>query len=170
MLQIFHVLAAIIERLGADVQPFTSGFLQLLPTVWQQAEGQQLVQMQVIASLNRACFCIKSDKLQLVMPVHQTKILACLRLQQKEQCPALPHCLAHSSAQLLVACPYLPVLTPMSCTFNALQPVGAQCMLVFQARWASSCPKQPQCCIIINTHQPMACCDQHGSRHACFPP
>ena len=56
VMQTFHVLAAIIERLGADVQPYTSGFLQLLPTVWQQAEGQQLVQMQVTAGLNRAFF------------------------------------------------------------------------------------------------------------------
>ena len=45
-LQVFHVLTAIIDRLGAEVQPFTSGFLQLLPTVWQQADGQPLVRMQ----------------------------------------------------------------------------------------------------------------------------
>ena len=46
-MQIFHVLEAIIGRLGSDAQPFTQGFLQLLPSVWQQAEGQQLVRMQV---------------------------------------------------------------------------------------------------------------------------
>ena len=44
--QIFHVLTAIIERLGAEVQPFAAGFLQLLPSVWQQAEGQPMVRMQ----------------------------------------------------------------------------------------------------------------------------
>ena len=45
-MQIFHVLTAIIERLGVEVQPFTGGFLQLLPLVWQQAEDQPLVRMQ----------------------------------------------------------------------------------------------------------------------------
>ena len=45
--QIFHVLAAIIERLGSDVQPYTAGFLSLLPAVWQQAEGMPLVRLQV---------------------------------------------------------------------------------------------------------------------------
>ena len=57
-MQIFHVLAAIIERLGSDVQPYTAGFLQLLPSVWQQAEGMPLVRLQVTmrpALLYTAC-------------------------------------------------------------------------------------------------------------------
>ena len=50
-----HVLTAIIERLGAEVQPFTGGFLQLLPEVWQQAERQPLVRMQACPHLQLQC-------------------------------------------------------------------------------------------------------------------
>ena len=37
----------IIDRLGDSVKPFAEGLLQLLPEVWQDAEGQSLLRIQV---------------------------------------------------------------------------------------------------------------------------
>ena len=37
----------IIGRLGDSVKPFAEGLLQLLPEVWQDAEGQSLLRIQV---------------------------------------------------------------------------------------------------------------------------
>jgi hypothetical protein len=45
--QVFSLLNLIIERLGPDVRPFCDGILQLLPRVWQAAEGQSLLRIQV---------------------------------------------------------------------------------------------------------------------------
>ena len=37
----------IIDRLGDSIKPFAEGLLQLLPEVWQDAEGQSLLRIQV---------------------------------------------------------------------------------------------------------------------------
>ncbi len=47
-LQVFNLFNLIIERLGEDAKPYGPGILQLLPAVWQQAEGQSLLRIQVI--------------------------------------------------------------------------------------------------------------------------
>ena len=169
-LQIFHVLAAIIERLGADVQPFTSGFLQLLPTVWQQAEGQQMVQMQVTASLNRACFCIKSDNPQLVMPAHHTRVLACQCLQQKERCPALPHCMSHSSAQLLVACPHLPELTHCCAPFKPYSQWARYACWYFKQDGPAAVFNSPKVAASPNASSHWHVATSTAAHIACFPP
>ena len=46
-LQVFNLFNLIIERLGDDAKPYGPGILQLLPAVWQQAEGQSLLRIQV---------------------------------------------------------------------------------------------------------------------------
>lgn len=46
LLQVFNLFNLIIERLGDNVKPYGPGILQLLPTVWQQAEGQSLLRIQ----------------------------------------------------------------------------------------------------------------------------
>ena len=46
-MQVFNLFNLIIERLADDVKPYASGILQLLPAVWQQAEGQSLLRIQV---------------------------------------------------------------------------------------------------------------------------
>ena len=48
-LQVFNLFNLIIERLGDDAKPYGPGILQLLPAVWQQAEGQSLLRIQVIS-------------------------------------------------------------------------------------------------------------------------
>lgn len=40
----------IIDRLGDSVKPFAEGLLRLLPSVWQDAEGQSLLRIQVTAA------------------------------------------------------------------------------------------------------------------------
>lgn len=45
--QVFSLLNLLIERLGPDVRPFCDAILQLLPRVWQAAEGQSLLRIQV---------------------------------------------------------------------------------------------------------------------------
>ncbi|CAL8468538.1 g8078 [Coccomyxa elongata] len=52
-LQVFHVFNMIIERLADGVRPFAEGILQLLPSVWQRAEGQSLLRIQVLLSMQR---------------------------------------------------------------------------------------------------------------------
>ena len=46
-LQIFGLMNLIIDRLGDSVKPFAEGLLRLLPEVWQDAEGQSLLRIQV---------------------------------------------------------------------------------------------------------------------------
>lgn len=36
----------IIDRLGVSIKPYASGLLQLLPSVWERAEGQSLLRIQ----------------------------------------------------------------------------------------------------------------------------
>ena len=46
-MQIFGLMNLIIDRLGDSVKPFAEGLLRLLPGVWQDAEGQSLLRIQV---------------------------------------------------------------------------------------------------------------------------
>lgn len=45
--QVFSLLNLTIERLGPEVIPHVGALLPLLPEVWQQAEGQSLLRIQV---------------------------------------------------------------------------------------------------------------------------
>ena len=47
LVQIFGLMNLIIDRLGDSVKPFAEGLLRLLPGVWQDAEGQSLLRIQV---------------------------------------------------------------------------------------------------------------------------
>lgn len=47
LVQIFGLMNLIIDRLGDSVKPFASGLLALFPQVWQDAEGQSLLRIQV---------------------------------------------------------------------------------------------------------------------------
>ena len=47
LLQIFGLMNLIIDRLGDSVKPFAEGLLRLLPEIWQDAEGQSLLRIQV---------------------------------------------------------------------------------------------------------------------------
>ena len=49
-MQIFGLMNLIIDRLGDSVKPFAEGLLRLLPGVWQDAEGQSLLRIQVTAA------------------------------------------------------------------------------------------------------------------------
>ncbi len=46
-MQIFGLMNLIIDRLGDSVKPFAEGLLRLLPEIWQDAEGQSLLRIQV---------------------------------------------------------------------------------------------------------------------------
>lgn len=46
-LQIFGLMNLIIDRLGDSVKPFANGLLGMFPQVWQDAEGQSLLRIQV---------------------------------------------------------------------------------------------------------------------------
>lgn len=52
-MQTFGLMNLIIDRLGDSVKPFAEGLLRLLPGVWQDAEGQSLLRIQVTAALSR---------------------------------------------------------------------------------------------------------------------
>lgn len=45
--QIFGLMNLIIDRLGDSVKPFASGLLGLFPQIWQDAEEQSLLRIQV---------------------------------------------------------------------------------------------------------------------------
>lgn len=47
-LQAFNLMSVIIERLADEVKPYADGLLALLPAVWQEAEGQSLLRIQVL--------------------------------------------------------------------------------------------------------------------------
>jgi hypothetical protein len=46
-LQAFNLINLIIDRLGVSIRPYAPGLLQLLPAVWERAEGQSLLRIQV---------------------------------------------------------------------------------------------------------------------------
>ncbi len=50
-MQVFSLLNLIIQRLGEDIRPFVEAILPLLPEVWQEAEGQSLLRIQVGGSV-----------------------------------------------------------------------------------------------------------------------
>ncbi|KAL4857594.1 Importin-11 [Chlorella vulgaris] len=52
-LAVFSLLDLIVDRLSEGVKPYAPGLLALLPSVWQQAEGQSLLRMQVLVALQR---------------------------------------------------------------------------------------------------------------------
>ena len=45
--QAFNLINLIIDRLGPSIKPYAPGLLQLLPAVWERAEGQSLLRIQV---------------------------------------------------------------------------------------------------------------------------
>ena len=52
-IQAFGLLSLLIERLGERVSPHIGGLVSVLPTIWQAAEGQSLVRIQVLVALQR---------------------------------------------------------------------------------------------------------------------
>lgn len=55
----------IIDRLGDSVKPFASGLLGLFPQVWQDAEGQSLLRIQVCAK--QTCVIRRANKTSIVI-------------------------------------------------------------------------------------------------------
>lgn len=45
--QVFGLMNLIIERLGEDITPHVQGLLPLLPQIWQEANDQSLLRIQV---------------------------------------------------------------------------------------------------------------------------
>lgn len=52
-LQIFNLVSLIIDRLGGKIVPCVDKILAFLPQVWQDSEGQSLLQIQVMLALSR---------------------------------------------------------------------------------------------------------------------
>lgn len=52
-LQIFNLVVLIIDRLGEKIVPCVEKILAFLPRVWQDSEGQSLLQIQVMLALQR---------------------------------------------------------------------------------------------------------------------
>eukprot|EP00249_Psilotum_nudum_P007668 c20733_g1_i1 orf=1506-4013(-) len=50
-LQVFNLVSLIIDRLGERVAPCTESLISFIPQVWQESEGQSLLQIQVIVAL-----------------------------------------------------------------------------------------------------------------------
>ncbi|KAL3150483.1 hypothetical protein ABBQ32_000305 [Trebouxia sp. C0010 RCD-2024] len=73
-LQIFGLMNLIIDRLGDSVKPFAEGLLRLLPSVWQDAEGQSLLRIQVLLALQRLVNALGPDSpgcYNLLVPILQ---------------------------------------------------------------------------------------------------
>ncbi|DBA79077.1 hypothetical protein WJX77_002150 [Trebouxia sp. C0004] len=73
-LQIFGLMNLIIDRLGDSVKPFAEGLLRLLPEIWQDAEGQSLLRIQVLLALQRLVNALGMDSpasYTLLLPILQ---------------------------------------------------------------------------------------------------
>ncbi|KAL3137934.1 hypothetical protein ABBQ38_005181 [Trebouxia sp. C0009 RCD-2024] len=73
-LQIFGLMNLIIDRLGDSVKPYAEGLLRLLPSVWQDAEGQSLLRIQVLLVLQRLVNALGPDSpgcYNLLLPILQ---------------------------------------------------------------------------------------------------
>lgn len=68
----FSLLDLIVDRLADGVKPYAPGLLALLPSVWQQAEGQSLLRIQVLVTLQRLVHALGAESpatYPLVLPV-----------------------------------------------------------------------------------------------------
>lgn len=63
-LQIFGLMNLIIDRLGDSIKPFANGLLGLFPQVWQDAEGQSLLRIQVCDK--QTCVIRLANKISIV--------------------------------------------------------------------------------------------------------
>lgn len=52
---LFSLVNLVVDRLGAEVAPHAPGLLALLPAVWEAADGQELLRMQVLVTMARLC-------------------------------------------------------------------------------------------------------------------
>lgn len=52
---LFSLVNLVVDRLGTEVVPHAPGLLALLPAVWEAADGQELLRMQVLVTMARLC-------------------------------------------------------------------------------------------------------------------
>lgn len=76
-LEIFALINLIIDRLGDKAAAFAPGLLQLIPAVWQGAEAQSLLRIQVMVALQRVVHALGPDSgvaYPILLPVIATAI------------------------------------------------------------------------------------------------
>jgi len=59
--EIFSLISLIIDRLGPSAATFSSGLLSLLPSIWEAAEGQSLLRIQIMVTLQRIIHVLSAD-------------------------------------------------------------------------------------------------------------
>ncbi|KAK9830439.1 hypothetical protein WJX72_011753 [[Myrmecia] bisecta] len=52
-LQVFNLVNLIIDRLADSIKPFANGILAMVPKLWTDAQGQSLLQIQILLALQR---------------------------------------------------------------------------------------------------------------------
>lgn len=61
--QSFNVLCLILERMGTRVKPFANDIIALIPDVWQKAEDQSLLKIQVLNAMQRLMQCLGASSM-----------------------------------------------------------------------------------------------------------
>ncbi|UPQ97355.1 importin [Chloropicon primus] len=56
--QSFNVLCLILERMGPRVKPFANDIVAMIPEVWQKAEDQSLLKIQILNAMHRMMQCL----------------------------------------------------------------------------------------------------------------
>lgn len=59
--KIFSLISLIIDRLGPGAAAFSPGLLSLLPSIWEAAEGQSLLRIQIMVTLQRIIHVLGAD-------------------------------------------------------------------------------------------------------------
>lgn len=144
----FNLVNLIIDRLGSSIRPYAPGLLQLLPAVWEQAEGQSLLRIQVCLGGRPslfvcmcACVCVVlvvcavggglACEMRQLSPVLLARARKSLGLDCDSWSPWVKPCVfaAKGSAQpLTAAAAALPqVLVALQRLVNALGPESPAC-------------------------------------------
>jgi hypothetical protein len=60
-LQVFNLVYTLVERLGEQVRPFAGSILEVLPGLWEQGDGQSLLRVQLVQTLQKLVTALGTD-------------------------------------------------------------------------------------------------------------
>ena len=75
--QAFNVLCLILERMGTRVKPFANEIVAMIPDVWQKAQDQSLLKIQILNAMHRMMQCLGASSVatyNIVIPLLQYSV------------------------------------------------------------------------------------------------
>jgi len=82
-LQVFNLVYILIERLGEKVRPYANTILEMIPVLWEQADGQSLLRVQLVQSLQHLVSAL-GDGCHMAYPILLPLLRYCTDPRQPE--------------------------------------------------------------------------------------